>query len=802
MQGRIKKPVSVLLAVLLVLFAGRMCVTVANADDAVDAVIAQLEAIDSLQTMQDMRKNSAYTTDYAWFGETDASVIASHEDARSRYNAYVAEMNAARLAAQNAYDALTPEQQAQIPAALVEKLTSVPETVYNFNISKTLHTTTDEYPFEAFFKNLYVYEMSMAVSPALDMPATIMLVDTDKYSGTWSPAGPYEFGTNNYELTYCCDAKYAVKDGEHYKRSNLEDAGYYSVGAAEHIRAIVQNAYPFISIDEMKAKLKAGGLNADFVDSLTRSDIIAGVQMAIWGYSNMNDEAERDLAMQYGGTIDQGLNSVFRLAHDYSNELSHWWRATGSRRPANKRAITTDAEEAYRVNTLVYYLTQLDGVQAEERQLVISNVEVTRAELQSGTNDTYELGVYVVLNGTVKPGDDVRINVTAANELGEVTGTTTFQADTRDKYPMTVTAKAGDTVTVTVSGTQNLERGVYLYEPQEGREVSQTLVGVAEGKTNIRASRQFTFNQDIEQGLRIYKTAAETGRPIGGISFDIYRIPENAAISDIPTQEEITQYAVAANLVDTVTTDETGYASLTLDIGRYMVLEQPNPELVEEPADPFYISVPFPVEKTDDETGVVTVEYTDIVSVYPKNTPVTPPPPPPPPPPPDNVTGQFSILKYDGNDQAEPKTNVLADAEFILYRPATADDTDTRILTVDGVDYAVVPVCDDGGEILTLVTDENGTVLSPALPCRSYFVVESKPPSGYYASDEIFRVTVVSSEITEISATLEVPNFPGNILPSTGGVGLVPFYAAGVALLLAAGALLWKKRRRSNAACI
>ena len=797
------RSVSVVLALLLVLATVSMCVTVAYADDAVDAVIAQLEAIDSLQTMQNMRKNSAYTTEYAWFGETDAAVIASHEDARSRYNAYVSEMTAARLAAQNAYDALTPEQQSQIPAALVEKLTAVPETVYNFNISKTLHTTTDEYPFEAFFKNLYVYEMSMAVSPALDMPATIMLVDTDKYSGTWSPDGPYECGTNNYELTYCCDAKYAVKDGEHYKRSNLEDAGYYSVGAAEHIRAIVQNAYPFISIDEMKAKLKAGGLNADFVDSLTRSDIIAGVQMAIWGYSNMNDEAERDLAMQYGGTIDQGLNSVFRLAHDYSNELSHWWRATGSRRPAEKRAITTDAEEAYRVNTLVYYLMRLDGVQAEERQIVISNVEVTRAELQSGSNDTYELGMYVVLNGTVKPGDDVRINVTAANDLGEVTGTVTFQADTRDKYPMTVTAKAGDTITVTVSGTQDLERGVYLYEPQEGREVSQTLVGVAEGKTNIRASRQFTFNSDIEQGLRIYKTAAETGRPIGGVSFDIYRIPENAAISDIPTQEEIAQYAVAANLVDTVTTDETGFASLTLDLGRYMLVEQPAPELIEVPADPFYISIPFPVEKTDEETGVVTVEYTDIVSVYPKNTPVTPPPPPPPPPPPDNVTGQFSILKYDGNDQAEQKTAVLAGAEFILYRPATADDTDTRILTVDGVDYAVVPVCDDNGELLTLVTDENGAVLSPALPCRSYFVVESKAPSGYYASDEIFRVTVVSSEIVEISAHLEISNFPGSILPSTGGIGTVPIYAAGTALLLAAaGALIWKKKRRHGSAFI
>ena len=102
MRMKMKKPVSALLAVLLVLFSVSMCVTVASADDAVDAVIAQLEAIDSLQTMRNMRKNSAYTTEYAWFGETDAAVIASHEDARSRYNAYVAEMNAARTAAKNA----------------------------------------------------------------------------------------------------------------------------------------------------------------------------------------------------------------------------------------------------------------------------------------------------------------------------------------------------------------------------------------------------------------------------------------------------------------------------------------------------------------------------------------------------------------------------------------------------------------------------------------------------------------------------------------------------------------------------
>lgn len=75
-------------------------------------------------------------------------VIARHDAARMGYEAYVDTMFAARIAAQNAYDALTPEQKSQIDPSLVAKLNDELPTVFN---KATLPVTPgdDEYTFEA-----------------------------------------------------------------------------------------------------------------------------------------------------------------------------------------------------------------------------------------------------------------------------------------------------------------------------------------------------------------------------------------------------------------------------------------------------------------------------------------------------------------------------------------------------------------------------------------------------------------------------------------------------------------------------
>lgn len=739
-------------------------------------VIAQLEAVDTLQQMQN--KRSTYTVSKNW-DASDPDIVAEHTAARNGYETYVAEMFAARLAAKQAYEALSEAEKAQVPAELVAKLDDNLPTVYNFNKHSTITRRFDEYCYEVIFPRNLVYEMCTHFSPGLDMPATIIVTNTAELDSTdWAPDGPYSYGENNYNLTYCCDLEVTPVDKTHYKLVNLEDGAHYSLGAAKHIRSIVENSYPFITIDEMKSRLKDLGLDADFADSLNRSDIICAVQMAIWAYSNMSKE-KIDESIFYGGSLDMTkVPGIMTAIHNYNNELWDWWSTV------TKRFVFSDVS-SYKVNNLVYFLFNLPGKEADEEQLIITDVEVTRAQLRSGSSDTYDVGIYVNLNGNVEADDDIEIKVKSGHDDGEgnfvTTDSFTVNADTKRRYPMTVTAKEGDTVTVETKGIQNVAKGVYLYEPEGGKDASQTLVGVTDGPVRIGAKQTFTFSDSIEKGLRIYKTSNEDGTPISDITFDVYRA--DGAVNDEPTDEEITGYSTEANKVGSVTTDDTGYGVLALENGRYLVCEQANPEKVKEPARPFYITIPMPVDGSADE-------YTDIASVYPKNTPSEPDDSTPELTIPDDVSGTFSLVKHKAGDE----TALLEGAQFKVYRPARANDTETVTLTREGVNYAAVPVSVNGDE-LVLRSDENGSAVSPELPCGVYYLQETKAPAGYHKSSDMFTVTVVQALADIPPQVLFIPNSSSSLLPETGGIGTYIFIGAGAGLMIAAAFLLLRKKK-------
>jgi len=111
----------------------------------------------------------------------------------------------------------------------------------------------------------------------------------------------------------------------------------------------------------------------------------------------------------------------------------------------------------------------------------------------------------------------------------------------------------------------------------------------------------------------------------------------------------------------------------------------------------------------------------------------------------------------------------------------------------DGVQYAVVPVMVDGAQ-LVLTTDENGSAISPELTCGVYFLIEVKAPAGYNLLDGAVSVTVVSSEITEVT-TVEIANQRGALLPETGGMGAEKFWMVGCMLIMAAAVVLIAKKR-------
>lgn len=794
MKKMISKILSGFMVFCTVLALCAPAVSAAETDTEVANVIAQLEAIDTLQQMQAKRytyrvTNSHYDT--GKFNEANiAQIAAEHENARMEYEKYVAEMFAARAAAQKAYDDLSDAKKAAIDATLVAKLSN--ELATEFKSGTYAVTPSDnEYVFEAVKGGTgYGYEISNHMVSG-EIPQTFILVNTSDGATSWTPNGKYAYGESNYEVTYCCDVETPLAYATDYKRINLEDSNYYGKLASEHIRAILQNSYPYVTVDEMKANLIAAGMDESFVNSLTRGDMIAAVQMAVWTYANSNDGAKDGLGYFASVDVPKNTGIYFTPLHDYSNENWNW--------TPGKRQRSYDARAEYRVNNLAYYLCTLPGVKANEDQLIISDVQVARAELIDDEEGIYNVGMYVYLNDVVDGKDNIKITATSGkvDENGAFkskTATTSKAVTGDDCFAMYVDAEAGDTIEVVVEGTQHVAKGVYFYQPEGGRDASQSLVGVGEGTTPVKAVKSFEFKEDIKKGIRIYKADLDTKLPISDIEFNIYKIEvkEGTTLNEKPSKDEIATYVVEKNHVKSVTTDVTGYAALELEDGTYIVTETQSEKVV-APVDPFYIQVPTgPAIKNEDES--VPVEVRNIVSVYPKNE-LVPPPEEPPilPPTPGNVKGSFEILKHAKGDEQ----NTLRGARFQVYRAATAEDLKTETLVMGGIEYAAVPVTVDGKELI-LTTGADGRVTCEDILCGTYFLKEVKAPLGYKLLDEAVSVTVTPNTLTSGKVVVKIANERGFELPETGGIGTTWMTVIGGVLMSGSGICFMKKKRKDD----
>ena len=562
----------------------------------VEEVTQMLEAIDTLQQMQDNRKN--YTNAEA-------------------YSTYLTGMREQRALAKAAYENLTDEEKRQISEDLSNKLNDTLDTVWHLNGVYPLEPRDDEYNYQAITSSpiLWVaYELSNHMNKKRDIPVICPVVDVSGSAQSWTPSGPYAYGESNYEVCYCIDLRTPVKHMEHYKRVNLESSEYYTEEEASHIRAIVESAYPYVTLDEMKDQMKTAGFS--WADDLTRSDVIAAVQFAIWRYANQwTDRQEIMEHTTYGATFNASPERIryFDQLHVYLNELWNWWP---------EKDPYEDPELRERVDELTNYLVNLPGKEPADDQIIISDVKIARTDLIPGEDDTYTVGLDIFLNHGSGEGDNVTITVITTDSGGNITDTKTIPMGSATEYAMDIKAKDGDTVTVTAEGTQYLAKGVYFYDPEDGIDESQALVGVAQGETRVKAEKSFTFEREIDAGIRIFKTAADTDEPMEDIEFSIYKVPAPKTAQDVPTQEEIDEYAVPENLAGSVTTDATGYAHIELDKGVYLLIEEPN-DKIKAPIWPMYVELPAPVETVNDQ-GEVIVTYDDVATLKLKNIPYVP----------------------------------------------------------------------------------------------------------------------------------------------------------------------------------
>lgn len=360
------------------------------------------------------------------------------------------------------------------------------------------------------------------------------IVDTTKVTGEWTPDGIYQRGVSNYDVMYCCDAVTGT-DGEiYYKRVNIEDSEYISKADAKKLRAIVENAYPYVSVEEAVAALKEAGFAQ--ADELDRSELIAATQAAIWTIANpdsgdsyrYNRTATTAQKLTWGGYM-----------HEFADEITNF---TDSK--TSKKYITNPNGVGDRVNALIDFYLAMEGVDAENGQVVITNLDISSSKLAK-SDELYDVKINVSLNQGADENDSIALNVYVDGEPAVTYGVTE-----KTNYEVELKAKADANIKVVVSGTQNLERGVYFYipKPQDidgdgvatSREVSQNLIGVASGETPVYAEENIklrkidiSFNSGDASNISFMLIDKETGE----VEF-LYKVDiEDETSFEIPTEE-------------------------------------------------------------------------------------------------------------------------------------------------------------------------------------------------------------------------------------------------------------------------
>lgn len=124
---------------------------------------------------------------------------------------------------------------------------------------------------------------------------TFVLVPTEQYGGsTWVPDGtPWTAaGNHNYVVAYCADYNNGASDtgGVVYKNKILLSNSSFDADQQKKLQAIIENAYPFITVAEMQERLTAAGYSGTFGEA----EMLSGTQWAIWSITDGKSASRYD----------------------------------------------------------------------------------------------------------------------------------------------------------------------------------------------------------------------------------------------------------------------------------------------------------------------------------------------------------------------------------------------------------------------------------------------------------------------------------------------------------------------------
>lgn len=257
---------------------------------------------------------------------------------------------------------------------------------------------------------------------------------------------------------YCIDSTTTVKEGSKYARKELGDAGYPAAEAAK-LRAVIQNAYPFITLETLVERCGIQGLTA--------IEAIAGVQLAIWH-------------------LDENVPYTHENAHV---QALYEWLLQLPGADVGSVLCTIECTASYDVQETVCSASY--RFRADDKNAGSSPVHLTWS---------FSRDLFADYQATVR--DD------GVGEDG-------FRTIKVEGLPLDAS------FSFLVAAEQILPYDAYFYTPEGGESASQSLIGAYQGKTRIVRELAFVPAPPSDFSLTILKQDSLTLAGLPGAVFEL-----------------------------------------------------------------------------------------------------------------------------------------------------------------------------------------------------------------------------------------------------------------------------------------
>ena len=557
-------------------------------------------------------------------------------------------------------------------------------------------------------------------------------------------------------VVYCSDLITSRSQTEMYRKINLEDATYYeSKDTAAHIRAILNEAYPYKGdmntvIAHLKQKLVEMNLLTDLeAEKINFSDVISGTAQAIWAFANSNNgQAHTQITESYSGTTNITSTDAKRDGSNKSNKFAerikktiefmdldinslvkndtNWKQVKKLKYQSVKDLVDPYYDELgkKKVDAIIDYYTNLSPIYPTNQNNI--DIILTKMDIESIEPtgiDNRDLAISLKFNGTLDSQDNVQLKVfiDGQEDVSLSLSANQFQKcleQNNNTYSFIIKNYIDTSnVEFVVQGIQKLGDGAYFYEAQNGWKKAQSYVSYEVGSsTPISISANITsgnFSFSKTDGFKTLQNAEFELKSVNNPSI-VYKATSTGSSNNNVTFNNILP-------------------------GSYTLTEVIAPIGYSPSNEMWNVFV-------DENTGKVTIKDENgnsINSLEVVNTKI----------PTNDIEkrGQFSFNKTDG-------FNTLPGAEFELRKitpPTIIEQTTPSALTVENMNHIIqttpsILTVENMNHVeivyrATSTTASNNNVTFNDILPGTYKLTEIKAPVGYISSNETWIVFVDAS---------------------------------------------------------